>query len=151
MIHVFRIANCKYIDDLSGKGAALHGGRWNSIDVYMLYAAESPALALLEAIAHIGKIPEQRYCMITIEMPNDKIETIAPEQLSTGWHKSPPPDFLKVTGDNFIRANISLALKVPSVLMPEEHNFLINPNHKDFKKIKTVANRPLNIDERLLS
>ena len=147
---VYRIADCQYINDLSGKGAALYGGRWNSQDTYMVYTAESPALALLEAVVHIGRIPEKGYCMITIEIPHEKIETLTTDHLSAEWHKSPAPDHLKKYGDSFIQSNKLIALKVPSVIIPEEHNILLNPHHPDFKKVKIITSRSLSIDERLL-
>ncbi len=147
---VYRIAACSYIDDLSGKGAALYGGRWNSKDVYMLYTAESPALAMLEAVVHIGRIQEKGYCMVSIELPDDKLLSLSISDLPADWHSHPAPDQLKKTGDRFIRENKALVIKVPSVLVPEEHNFLINPEHKDFKKVKILSNRQLSIDKRLL-
>jgi RES domain-containing protein len=147
---IYRIASCQYINDLSGKGAALYGGRWNSKDIHMVYTAESAALALLETVVHIGKIPETGYCMITIQLPSDKIQKMNAEALPGDWHKNPPPDSLKTIGDEFINSGIYIALQVPSVIMPEGHNFLLNPAHTDFKKVKITAQRMLTIDERLL-
>lgn len=148
---VYRIADCAYINDLSGKGAALHGGRWNSKDVYVVYTAESPALALLEAVVHIGRIPVRNYCMLTLEIPADKTKTVKTEQLPANWHSNPAPDILRKWGDEFVEANKYLALLVPSVIMPEEHNFLLNPGHLDFRKIKITGSRTISIDDRLLS
>ncbi len=147
---VYRIANCRYINDLSGKGAAMYGGRWNSKDVYMLYTAESAALALLETIVHIGRIPEQGFCMITIQLPDDKIEITDIDKLPANWHKNPAPDGLKMIGDNFITASKKLTMKVPSVIMPEGYNLLINTHHHEFKKVKIINSRTLTIDDRLL-
>ncbi len=147
---VYRISNCQYVADLSGKGAALYGGRWNSKDTYMVYAAESAALALLETVVHIGHIPEKGFCMIALELPANSIEHLPESKLPDGWRKSPAPDVLKKIGDAFITTGKKLALSVPSVVMPEEHNLLINPHHADFKKIKVVRQRTIPIDERLL-
>ena len=147
---VYRIANCRYIDDLTGKGAALYGGRWNSKDVYMLYTAHNAALAMLEAVVHMGKLPENGFCMLTLQIPDDKIEELNPQKLPAGWQANPAPDHLQQTGNKFITAGKKLALKVPSVIMPEEYNVLLNPAHPDFKKIKVVSRRQVIIDERLL-
>lgn len=147
---VYRIANCRFIDDLSGKGAAMYGGRWNSKDTYMLYTAQSAALALLETVVHMGKLPEQGYCMLTIQLPDDKIETLPADKLPALWQTNPAPDELKLIGDKFIKTGKKLALKVPSVIMPEEYNILLNPLHADFKKVKVVAKKNIGIDERLL-
>lgn len=149
-MQVYRIADSRYITDLSGRGAALHGGRWNSKDIYMVYTAESPALALLEAVVHIGKVPESGFCMITIELPDENIGNFSASKLPADWYKNPPPDHLKTIGDQFIKSGKLSAIKVPSVIMPEEHNVLLNPAHKDFIKVKIITNRMLTIDERLL-
>ena len=146
----YRIADCRYINDLSGKGAALYGGRWNSIDTYIVYTAQTHALALLETIVHIGRIPDNGCCMISIDIPDNSIQTYDSKLLPADWYKSPAPDHLKIIGDKFVEAGEYLVLKVPSAVMPEEHNYLINPRHKDFKKIKIVGGRDLNIDGRLL-
>lgn len=146
---VYRIGDCRYINDLTGKGAALYGGRWNSRDTYIVYTAQSRALALLEAVVHIGKVPATGYCMATIDIPDDSIEIMQVKKLPADWTNNPPPDYLKETGDNFIRAGRHLALQIPSALMPEEHNYLINPAHPAFKKLKIVSVRPITMDERL--
>ena len=146
---VYRIGNCSYIRDLSGKGAALYGARWNSKDIYMVYTAQSRALALLEAVVHIGKIPVGGYCMLTLEIPDESIERVGVANLPNGWYNNPPPDYLKTIGDNFINAGKHLALEIPSVIMMEEHNYLINPAHPLFKKVVIISERPVTIDHRL--
>ena len=149
-MEVFRVADHRFINDLSGKGAALYGGRWNSKDTYMLYTAESRALALLECLVHLGKLPSSQFCIATIFVPDTAIEVLDSTTLPNDWVKSPPPSHLKNYGDNFIIANTNLALKTPSVIMPEESNYLLNPTHKDFYKVKIVAVRALGVDERLM-
>jgi len=146
---VYRISTCRYIKDLSGKGAALYGGRWNSKDTYVLYTAQSRALALLETVVNIGEIPDTGYCMITIDIPEDSIASYPLHRLPEDWTANPPPDRLKEIGDKFIRSGKYLALQMPSALMPEEHNYLINPAHEAFSKIRIVSERPITIDERL--
>ncbi len=146
---VYRINNCKYIQDLSGKGAAMYGARWNSKDTYVVYTAQSRALALLEAVVHIGKIPADNYCIAAIDIPDNSIETYPAEKLPDDWQASPPPNYLKAIGDYFIRSNKHLALKIPSVLMIEEHNYLLNPFHPLFDKVKIISKRAMLFDERL--
>lgn len=146
---VYRINNCKYVKDLSGQGSALYGGRWNSKGVYIVYTAQSRALALLEAVVHIGKVPDAGYCIATLEIPDHSIESIPMEKLPPDWAENPSPNYLKAIGDNFIEANKHLALKLPSALMMEEHNYLLNPSHHLFHKVAIVAERPIKIDERL--
>jgi RES domain-containing protein len=146
---VYRISNCRYISDLSGKGAAMYGGRWNSKDTYVLYTAQSRALALLEAVVHIGKVPEAGFCMATLDIPDNSIEVFPADKLPPDWKENPSPNYLKKIGDLFCDKNKYLALKMPSVLMMEEHNYLLNPFHPAFSKVKIVSQRPIKIDERL--
>lgn len=146
---IYRISDCTYVNDLSGKGAAMYGGRWNSKDTYVLYTAENHALALLEAVVHIGKVPANGYCMATIEIPDDSIQVFQPDKLPEDWQTNPPPNYLKVIGDHFIKAGKFLALKIPSAIMMEEHNFLLNPAHPAFKRVKILNQRAIRVDERL--
>ena len=147
---VYRIGDCNYINDLSGKGAALYGARWNSRNTYMLYTAQSASLALLEAVVHIGKLPTNRYCMATISLPEAAILKLKPEELPKNWHENPAPDLLKKIGDEFVKKGKYLAMAVPSVLMDIEYNYLINPSHPLFGAVKISELLPLRLDERVL-
>jgi len=147
---VYRIVDTKYATDLSGSGSALYGGRWNNKDTYMVYTAQSRSLALLEVVVHFGKIPYTGHSLTTIEIPDSSMTSIPLENLPPGWHTNPAPNYLKQIGDQFIKDNKFLVLKVPSVLMMEEHSFLINPRHPLFTKVKILSERQLNLDERLL-
>lgn len=147
---VYRISKCEYIEDLEGTGAARYPGRWNSKGTYILYTAATPSLALLESVVHISNIAISSYCMICLDVPEDKIKTIISPELPGNWFVNPPIDVLKHIGDSFIKENKFLALKVPSAIMPEENNYLLNPAHPDFKRISTVYVRNIPIDERFL-
>ncbi|HXL58847.1 MAG TPA: RES family NAD+ phosphorylase [Chitinophagaceae bacterium] len=147
---VYRISKCQYVDDLSGKGAANYSGRWHSKGTYILYTASSPSLALLESVVHISKIVVADYCMICLEVPEDKIQEIKVTDLPDNWNVNPSPDILKFYGDAFIRESKFFALKLASAIMPEENNLLLNPNHPDFKKVKVEYKRNIPIDERLV-
>ena len=146
---VYRISDCKYINDLSGKGAALYGGRWNSKDIHVVYTAQSRALALLEVVVHVGIVPSDGYCIATIDIPDQYTISFPEAELPSGWQLNPAPDFIKTIGDAFIRSNKYLALKIPSALMLEEHNYLLNPAHAEFHKVKISTVRKINTDERL--
>jgi RES domain-containing protein len=149
-MNVYRISKCKFISSLTGIGAATYGGRWNSKGIHILYTAATPSLALLESVVHISDIPVDDYCMVTIEIPESKIKEIKIKDLPENWFVNPPGDQLKSIGDKFIKDNIFLALKLPSAIMMEDFNFLLNPNHPDFTKVKLIATRTIPIDERLL-
>ncbi|MFT3904255.1 MAG: RES family NAD+ phosphorylase [Niabella sp.] len=147
---VYRISKCAYIDDLSGTGASRYPGRWHSKGTFVLYTAASPSLAMLESVVHITTIVKLDLCMLCLEIPEDSIAEILPTQLPEKWFVNPPPDSIKQFGDSFAMAKKYLALKVPSAVMPEEHNILLNPAHPLFKKVKVVYSRQLRVDERLL-
>ena len=88
--------------------------------------------------------------MICLSIPEDKIKTITVSDLPANWYVNPPADMLKNIGDEFIKENKFLVLKIPSAIMPEENNYLLNPAHPDFKKMNVVYNRTMPIDERFL-
>lgn len=146
---VYRISKCDYITDLEGTGAARYPGRWNSKGTYVLYTAATPSLALLESVVHLSNIPIQGYCMICLQLPDEGIGSISLKELPVNWHKHPPADTLKTVGDNFVRENKFLALRIPSAIMPEDNNYLINPAHPAFKSIRILYQRTIAIDERL--
>ena len=148
-MNVYRISKCKYTGSLTGEGAAAYGGRWNSKGTYIVYTAATPSLALLESVVHISNIPVDDYCMATIEFPENKIKEIKFTDLPENWFLNPAPDQLKSIGDKFIKDNIFLALKLPSAIMMEDFNLLLNPNHPDFSKVNLVGTRTIPIDERL--
>lgn len=151
MMRVYRISVCKYIEDLSGEGSYLYGGRWNSKGTRLLYTAENPALAMLEALGHLTMMSlQQDFCMAILDVPDD-MRTLNVADMLPGWDNSQAPDMLKPYGDNFASANKTLALKVPSVLVPENYNILINPLHPLAQQVKLVAVRKVQFDQRLTS
>lgn len=149
-MNVYRISKCNYIEDLSGTGAALYGGRWHSKGFYVLYTAASPSLALLESVVHISNIQLTGYCLLCLDIPDNSITEKKRDDLPVDWFVNPAPDALQVTGNSFIAENRYLALRLPSAIMPEESNYLINPRHPLFKKVKILYRRNIPIDERLV-
>ena len=147
---VYLISKCQYIDDLSGSGAAVYPGRWHNKGTYILYTAMSPSLALLESLAHITTVIKLDLCMLCLEIPEDSILELSADRLPERWLQTPPPERLKTIGDRFIKENAFLALKVPSVVMPEEHTYLLNPAHPAFEQVQVRYTRRIPIDERLL-
>ena len=110
---LYRLINCVYADDLSGNGARLYGGRWNSEGRAMVYLASSRSLAVLEALAHLSptNMPDD-FCMMTIEVPDD-IEELDTTTLPVDWQEYPEKQILKQTGNNFLKNAANLLLKVP--------------------------------------
>src|SRR5476651_2345141 len=128
---LYRIAKCTYADDLSGTGARLYGGRWNSEGKAAVYLASSASLALLEVLVHLPPlmIPDD-YCLVEIEVPDNSITRLTQKELPPNWRDISPQLALKQMGDEFLIKKETLLLKLPSALVPEEYNYLLNPLHK---------------------
>lgn len=148
MRKVYRISKCMYIDDMKGTGAATYGGRWHSKGTYVLYTASTSSLALLESIVHLSNISTIDYCIACFEIPEEKIFRIDNNRLPKNWNANPAPGDTAVLGDHLIKQNEYLGLEVPSVIVPEETNILLNPKHPDFEKIRIVYKRKIGFDQR---
>ena len=148
-MRVYRISNEIYKEDISGNGAAINGSRWNSKNIKMLYAGEYISLCMLESLVHLRKIdiPAKQY-LLSIQVPDGEFQDIKLSKLKEHWQQH--INYTQWIGDQFISSNQNLYLKVPSAIVPQEHNFLINPLHKDFKKVKIVGSELLELDKRLL-
>ena len=148
---VYRLTKSKYANDLSGKGAELAGGRWNSKGVALVYTGESRALCTAELAVHIplGILPDN-YVLVGINIPEDcVISKINKDDLDPDWKLYPHPDSTQNIGDHFVSENRYLVLKVPSAVVPGDYNWLINPAHKDAHNIKIIETVPFEFDERL--
>jgi len=148
---VFRIAKCQYINDLSGAGARLYGGRWNSKGLAAVYTGSSRSLAALEALAHIPqKNLPSNLCIAAIHIPEDiSIKTISVKNLPEGWRSIPILAALQEIGDRWLKEKKQAVLRVPSVIIPEEWNYLINPLHADAHRIRIKNVSYFIFDERL--
>jgi RES domain-containing protein len=152
-MEVYRIAKTSRCKDLSGSGASLYGGRWNPKGTPVVYTSESPALAVLEVLVHMDltAIPKDM-SIATIEIPEAVgITKIADSTLPRNWRRFPPPQALADIGKKWVDKGRTLLLKVPSVLAPQAHNFLINPKHEDMGKTRVVKLQPCSFDSRLFS
>ncbi len=150
---VFRIEREKYLEaTLQGIGAALSEGfRWNSRNTRMVYTFESRALATLEVSVHLDlseDLPDDRF-YVEIEIPDDVlILEVRLEDLPAGWDAKPPALLTQIIGDDFVLYNEAAVLKVPSAIIPQEANYLINPLHPDAAKIRVWDTYRLNFDTR---
>ena len=151
-MELYRITQEKYADDLSGNGAKLFGGRWNSEGLPALYTASSRALALLEILAHTPAkmLDSKPYFLVAIFVPDTTsvLETDL-KKLSPGWDAPDIRSYTQKTGDVFLTEKKHLLLSVPSVIVFEERNFILNPQHIDFKKVKILNKRRINFDKRV--
>ncbi len=150
-MRVFRLARKKYKIELSGKGAARSGNRWNSKGTEIIYCAESRSLSMAEVAVHLtlATLPSD-YEMLEIDIPTEVSKsTLKNASLPKGWEKFPHVVETQNVGDDFVWKSKTCVLKVPSAVVPGDFNYLINPNHPDFKKIKIVSKEDFPFDERL--
>ncbi len=146
---VYRLTNGAFTKDLSGNGAKLYGGRWNSPGFNALYTTENISLAVLEILVHVHQynIP-LNYHLLAIEIPDNIIPTlINTKSLKRSWKND--TGYSQFIGDEFLKTSANLLLKVPSAIIEQEHNFIINPTHKDISKIKIIASHLFEFDKRL--
>jgi RES domain-containing protein len=137
-ITAFRITRKEYAASIwSGYGAREFGGRWNSKGVAVIYTAENRALAAMEQLVHLVK-PRilKGYVIAGISFEEHQVSRLLPASLPVGWNKPMALPALKKYGDNWIAAARHLVLAVPSVVIPGEWNYLINPAHSQFAAAK---------------
>ncbi len=154
MIKAWRIVTKKRLPDaLSGEGARLGGGRWNHVGIPVVYASESLSLAALELFIHFTRKDitiTKSLLAIPVKIPDlIKVIDVSVKDLKPGWELSPPGDFTKDLGTAWVKEGLSAILRVPSAIVPEEHNLVINPKHPDFSRIALGAPRPFALDERV--
>lgn len=149
---VYRIDRLKRKDQvLSGGGAKLYGGRWNAKGIAALYTASSRSLAILEMLVHFDKkeqLPQDRI-LVEIELPDKlTIKSVHENNLPEHWKISPAPRVLTTFYTQMVDDKKHIALAVPSVIVPQEYNYVINPNHPDCSKVKVRKWELLHLDER---
>ena len=135
----------------SGKGAADSGGRWNSRGVPVVYTSNTKSLAALETLVHLNPPVPFKYVAIRIQFDDALVEIVRAKALPPDWQTEPPPPSTKAMGDAWARAARSTVLALPSVIIPGELNYLLNPAHPDFKTISIGKPEPFTFDPRLFA
>jgi RES domain-containing protein len=151
-MELYRISQQEFAEDLTGNGARLFGGRWNSEGIFALYTSSSRSLALLETLAHTPAkmLNVKVYHLITLSIPDDLLtQKVAVKNLETGWEAPDTRPFTKKIGDQFLTEKKYFMMQVPSVMMPEEMNYVINPLHTDMKQVKLLNKRRIDFDKRV--
>jgi RES domain-containing protein len=149
-VRVYRIARVRYAA-LDGEGARLVGGRWNSVGVPVVYTALTRALAVLESLVHADPdlVPPD-LTTFEIDVPDGLAEeTVDRDALPADWRR---PGHLRCVelGDTWFRRGGTPLLRVPSAVVPEEMNLLINPRHRDAARVEVISSAPFAFDARLL-
>jgi RES domain-containing protein len=134
-----------------GEGAYRYGGRWSSPGTRVAYASEHESLAMLEYFVHLDADDPPPDLMLAVANVSDdlKRERIGVSKLPSHWRDTPAPSELARYGDEFVQRAESGFLLVPSALAPSESNWLVNPQHPDFRRIIVRETQPLNYDPRL--
>ena len=147
MTRVWRIVKEKCVGEaFSGEGARQAGGRFNSPGRPVVYTSESLALAQLEILVNL---PTDRllasYVAFQADIPDRHVETLSHEELPENWREAPAPRRVRTIGDRWLQSGRSPALRVPSAVVPSEHNVLIDPLHPDFEEASTQG--PFDLEE----
>lgn len=145
---VYRITKTMYADGLVASGGAV---RWNSRGQFVIYTAAPRALACLENVVHrSGEGLTADFRVMLIDVPESLfIETIPPESLSADWYSFQQYDASQRIGGEWLRKGQSAVLKVPSAIIPHEWNYLLNPAHPDFARVKLLRTEPFVFDPRI--
>lgn len=148
---IYRIAQKKFIDDLSGEGARLYGGRWNREGDAVVYFCESLSLCVLELLTRIDfKFLTDDYYYLVVEIPDEFSRfKINPKDLPDNWRNNPPISATQDFGSRWLKLNKQFALKIPSAVLSQEFNYLINPNHPSASKLKVIKTGKLSLDSRV--
>jgi RES domain-containing protein len=150
---VWRIVQRKYGQGaFSGEGSAKYGGRWNQKGTAVVYCSQSESLAQLEVLVRTQRAKDLAlYVLIEARVPEELIETLQGENLPQDWNALPESNPTREIGTKWATEKRSAVLGVPSVVVPTELNFLLNPEHADFSKIEIGSPNPVRWDPRLLA
>ena len=137
---------------LDGEGARLWGGRWNAPGTPIVYAAASLSLAAVEYLVHLDTdVAPADLVAMAIEVPDDAERLrVSADSLPADWARVPEHPGCQAVGDAWLREGVSLTLRVPSAVIPEEENVLINPAHRDAARLRVRSERPFVLDPRLV-
>lgn len=151
-ITAWRIVKYQHIKTaFDGEGARKAGGRWNKIGIPMIYTASSLALAALETIVHLPKsdLLKKLFFHIPVKFENNLVISLNPADLTADWDCIPPSESTQMIGTDWSLKEKSVILKVPSTIIREEFNYLINPVHPDFKKLSFGSPNQFTFDPRI--
>ena len=151
-ITAWRIVKAKHKKRaFDGEGARIAGGRWNKIGTPMVYTADSLALAALELIVHLPDkdLFNKIFFRIPVRFDSSVVTSLESSRLPRDWDSLPPSESTQILGTQWSLEKKSAVLKVPSTIIREEYNYLINPQHPDFKKISVGSPARFAVDHRV--
>lgn len=149
-MRLWRISQRKYALDRLCAGSALYGGRWNPVGFPALYCGASIAICALEKFVHVGQAPLPPLVLVAIDLP-DHITVFSPDmsELPSGWDELPTSTTAQTLGREWLERAKDLAMRVPSAILPEESNVIVNPHHPEFEHVRMTVVRPFSFDQRM--
>lgn len=150
MAQAYRIVRREFASSaFSGEGARRYGGRWNPPGYSMVYTADSIALATLELLVHLPALPLHKYCYLKVEFDAKLIEYVSKQQLPSQWFRYAQPRSTRALGTAWLKEQRSVVLAVPSAVVHDQMNYLLNPEHPRFGEITISKPKPYRLDRRL--
>jgi RES domain-containing protein len=152
MPRAWKIIKRKYADHaFDGEGSRLYGSRWTSPGHPVAFAAETLSLAVLEVLVHLqSSALLEDYVTFPVVFSERLVEGLDPVILPANWRDYPASPALQTLGDAWVHQATACLLRVPSAVIPHEHNFLINPVHNHFAQLLITGPTPLDVDPRVL-
>lgn len=151
-LSLFRLVKAKHAAGaFDGEGARRFGGRWNERGTAVVYLGGTLSLAALETFVHLS-VADARLVFVAMEVvvpAGIRIAHLLPDELPDNWRAEPPPTETKALGSRWMRAAETLLLRVPSVIVPREWNYLLNPAHPDSSRLRIRPPEPFGFDERM--
>jgi RES domain-containing protein len=151
MFSLWRLMKARFsANPLSGQGAFLNGGRWNSAGTSVVYCSSGVALAALEVLVHLADPASVRgFVLVRLDIDEGAAIEDVPA-LPLDWKNTPPGAVAQSIGDEWVRTRRSLLLRVPSAVVPYEFNYLMNPAHPHASSVQVALREPFAFDQRLL-
>jgi len=153
LTRVYRLLRAPYASHpFNGEGAFRFGGRWSSPGTRIVYSSDHQSLALLEYFVHLTPSDSPADLVLaTADVPDALTDRVGIGSLPPNWRQSPAPAALARIGDEFIRRGQNVALLVPSALATTDYNWLLNPQHSEFRRIVVHPVTPFRYDQRLIA
>lgn len=151
-MRLYRVSKAQYASDISGRGAELHGGRWNTPGNPVVYTSTTASLALLESLAwtSMSSLLSAGFVMMVIQCPETSMQQLKISDLPQEWNHLDAYAVTQKIGDTWIKSNQSLLLKLPSAILPMESNMLINPKHALMSKVSIEEMLDIELDPRVM-
>lgn len=152
-MRVWRIAKQAHALDRAGLGGLVGGGRWHAHGIPVIYAGLSVEICALEKLVHTGSILPADLVLVSLVLPGAEglYEELSAQSLPAGWDATPPGPASVAVGTDFLRSQRALGAIVPSSIVPEARNMIINPLHPRFAEVAMTVERPFVFDHRLRS